>query len=152
VVDAEDVDERHHPAHPLGPPAVAGACQRVPVVERVPPFLTTRVKGVGRGAGDDLVDGQEQVGVPEMVAAAVGDVDRRVADDADVTLCRVVPQVAPLPLEANLTLELAGVCLPVGCPVGLALAKGDELSGRDTRLRLGEQPVPAGESGGGRIR
>ena len=81
VVDPEDVDEVEHAAHPLDPPAVAVRGHRLPVVERVAPQLAEVVEAVRRGARDDLVERQEELGVGAMVAAVGRDVDRHVADD-----------------------------------------------------------------------
>src|SRR5512132_4228088 len=152
VIDPEDVDEVEHAAHPLRPPVVAARSERLPVVERVAPVLPAAIELVGGRAGDEFVDGQEQIRVTQVVATALGDVDRHVADDPDPALARVGAQLLPLALEAHLVLELAVVGLPVAGPIGLTLAEGDKFSGGNPRARFREEAVPASERRRRRIR
>ena len=154
VVDPEDVDEVEHAAHPLDPPAVVVGGHRLPVVERVAPQLAEVVEGVRRGARDELVEGEEELGVSPMVAAAGRDVDRHVADDADAPSGRVAAQREPLALEPHLLLDgvAAGVRRPVVAPASLPCPERPQLARLDPRLRIGEQPAPRRERRRGGIR
>ena len=95
-----EVDELERAPEPLAPPAVAGRAVDRPVVERVPPALAGRAERVRRRAGD--LAAREQLRPAGDVGAAVGDVDRQVADQPDAALGRVRAQRSPLPLEAHL--------------------------------------------------
>src|SRR5262249_34561340 len=100
VVDATEVEELERAPEPLLPPAKDGRTVDRPVVERVPPALAGRAERIGRRTGDLTVG--EQLRPALVVGAAVGDVDRQIADEADAALGRVLAQPTPLPLEAHL--------------------------------------------------
>ena len=92
VVDPRDVEQGERPAQTLGPPRVARALQRGPVVQRVAPQLALVGERVGRHARDDAVAKERR---PCAVVGAAGrDVDRHVADEADPALVRVRAQRA----------------------------------------------------------
>ena len=103
VVDAGQVEERQRPAQALDPPAVAVARDGVPVEERIAPVLAERAEPVGRRPGDE--PRQEEVRVRAVVDAALGDVDRDVADQPDAALGGVRAQRRPLAVEANLVVD-----------------------------------------------
>ncbi len=87
VVDPRDVEQRERPPQALGPPAIARALQRRPVVQRVAPQLAEVRERVRRHAGD--LPGAKQRR-PRTVVGAVGrDVDRHVADEPDPALVGV---------------------------------------------------------------
>ena len=135
VVDAGQVDELERAAEALDPPAVAGRAQRRPVVERVAPELALVGERVRRHACDHVVE--EELRPGEMVGAALGDVDRQVADDSDAALVRVPPQRAPLALEAHLVGDraLAGERGPLADPERVAGDEVSELVALDRRPR-----------------
>src|SRR4051794_11788197 len=119
VVDATEIDEFERPPEALAPPAEVRRAMDGPLVERVPPALARRAEGVGGRAGD--LTAREQLGPGVVIGAAVGDVDRQVADQPDAALARIVPQSPPLPLEPHLSGEgaLPGETSPVSGPEGM---------------------------------
>ncbi len=88
MVDPRDVEERERAPQPLGPPGVAAALQRRPVVERVAPQLPAVAVGIGRRARD--LAGAKQLRPREVIGAAGRDVDRDVADQPDPALARIL--------------------------------------------------------------
>ena len=145
VVDPREVEELERAAQAVGPPAVAAALQRAPVVQRVAPQLALVGVRVGRRAGDGV--GAEQLGVRAVVDRPGGDVDRHVADQPHAALRRVRAQRRPLALEPHLVGDRAARAepRPVLDPVRVALAEVELLGARDPRPRLGQQPAPRGE-------
>ena len=139
VVDAGEVDELEGAPEPLAPPVEAGRAVDRPVVQRVPPALAGRAERVGRRAGD--LAAREQLRPAIVIGAAVGDVDRHVADQPDAALGRVGPQRPPLPLEAHLVGERlrAGEARPAAGPEGMARDEVLDLAGRDPRGRPGQE-------------
>ena len=83
-----------------------------------------------------------------VVGAAVGDVDRDVAEEEHAALARVVAQRVPFALEANLVLERAAVVEPVVDPVGVPRAELRRVGAGDGRLAVGDQLRRARERGG----
>ena len=142
VVDAGQVEERERPAQALDPPAVAVARGGVPVEERVAPVLAERAEPVGRRPGDEA--GQEEVGVRALVDAALGDVDRHVADQAHAPLGRVGAQRRPLAIEADLVVDAPARGRPVLDPERVRAAECGPLARRDRRVRVarGSRPRP----------
>ena len=133
---AGQVEERERPAQALDPPAVAVARRGVPVEERVAPVLAERAELVGRRAGDE--PGQEELGVRALVDAALRDVDRHVADQADAPLGRVGAQRRPLAVEADLVVDAAARRRPVLDPEGVRAPEGGPLAVR-RRARPGRR-------------
>ena len=81
VVDPRHVHELERALEALDPPAEAGRAHRLPVVDRIAPELSGGGEEVGRHAGDDTA--LEELGLRDVVGAAVRDVDRQVADQPD---------------------------------------------------------------------
>ena len=153
VVDPRDVEEIERPAQALGPPAIAAALQRRPVIQRVAPQLAEVGVDVRRRARH--LAAAKQLGVREVVGAAGRDVDRHVADQADAGLRRVGAQRAPLAREAHLVgdrLAAAREALPVVDPERLARAEGLDLVVANLSAGAGEQASPGGERRAGLVR
>ena len=148
VVDPREVEELEGALEPRGPPPVAAALHRRPVVERVAPQLALVGVGVGRGARDGAA--LEQLRVRAVVGAAGRDVDRDVADDLHAALGRVGPQRSPLAVEADLVGDrpARAEARPVLDPRVLALAEVELLGLRHGGVRLAQQAGPGGERGG----
>ena len=83
-----------------------------------------------------------------VVGAAVGDVDRDVAEDADAARGRVGAQRLPLALEPHLILERAAVGEPVVDPVGVSRTERVASVGVTGAPRIGEQRRRAREGRG----
>src|SRR4029079_11116887 len=134
-----EVDELEHAAHPVDPPAVAGAGHRLPVVKRVAPELPEGAEVVRRCPGSDLVEGEEQVGVRGVVAAFGRDVDRDVPDDPYAPRGSVGAEHAPLAVEAHLLGDraVARERLPVGEPAPFTLRERTCVARRYRRVWLG---------------
>ena len=148
VVDPAEVEELERAQEALPPPAVAGRTVDGPIVERVPPPLAVRAEGVGRRSRDLAAREQLRPGVE--VGAAVGDVDRQVADQPDAALGGVLPQRPPLPLEAHLVGERVstGKTRPAAGPERMARDEVLHLGRGDASVRAGEE-LPRGREGRG---
>ena len=128
---AGQVEERERSAQALDPPAVALAAACVPVEERIAPVLAERAEPVGRRPGDEA--GQEEVGVRALVDAALGDVDRQVADQPHAAFGGVGAERRPLAIEANLVVDAPAGGRPVLDPERVRAAERGPLASRVTR-------------------
>ena len=105
---------------------------RAPVVERVAPELADGAERVGRRAGDDAA--LEELGMGVDVGAAVGDVDRDVAEQPDAALgarTRAARSTRGRSAPGRRSRALPAKARPVGDPVALAVDERLELRGRD---------------------
>ena len=153
VVDPRDVEQRERPPQALGPPAIARALQRRPVVQGVAPELAEVRERVRRHARD--LPGAKQRRPRAVVGPVGSDVDRHVADQPDPALVGVLPQRTPLAREAHLIGHRAPAtreALPVADPERLALAEVRDLVVANLRRRLREQASPGGERRRGLVR
>ena len=142
VVDPGDVVELERAPQALGPPAVAAALERGPVVERVAPQLALVGVGVGRRARDRVVG--EQLRMRAVVDRAGRDVDRHVADQPHAARLGVLAQGGPLAVEPHLVGDRAAraEARPVVDPERVALAEVE--LGRPSRpARAGRPAGPA---------
>src|SRR5262249_14298029 len=124
VIEADRVDVAEQGPQAIDAPAVATRGQRVPVIDRIAPELSSRAEVVRRHTGDDawpvLPVEQEQLGVGPHVARIRRDEEGQVTDQAHAfgegmglqagslteqqelsksNLVRVARQISPRPVE-----------------------------------------------------
>ena len=106
MVNADHIVELLRAADAADPPAIAVACHRFVVVERVAPELPVGAEAVGRDAGDlngDVAFVQlEHLGLCPHVGGVHRHIDGQVADDADAEGVDIVLERGPLAEEQKL--------------------------------------------------
>ena len=120
VINTNHIIELKAVPHPAAPPLEIGGPVILPAVQRVPPDLTVRGKGIRRtardGSGSVVLVQLEQLRVSPYVGTVGRDIDGNVAHDLNVFCVGIGLQLRPLlvKLELQVFLELhVKVQLPI---------------------------------------